>query len=72
MSYKMSQYANWVKANMLNSKTHYQYWKDDYTFIRGVYDTNTNKGIEQVYLLSDEYEVDKTEEILSDLSLYQE
>lgn len=68
----MSQYTNWVKANMGKSKTHYQYWKDDYTFIRGVYDTNTNKGIEQIFMLSEENEVDKTEEILEDLSLYQE
>ena len=69
----MSQYANWIKTNMLNpNKTYYQYWKDDYTFIRGVYDVNTNKGIEQIYLLSDENEVDKTDEILEDLKLYQE
>lgn len=68
----MSQYSNWVEANMSSSKTQYQYWKDDYTFVRGVYDTNTNKGIEQVFLLSDEYEVDKTEEILEDLKLYHE
>jgi hypothetical protein len=68
----MSQYATWVKANTSNSKTHYQYWKDNYTFIRGVYDTNTNKGMEQVFLLSDEYEIDKTEEILEDLKLYHE
>ena len=72
MSHKMSQYVSWVKANMGNSKTYYKYWKDDYTFIRGVYDKNTNKGIEQVLLLSDEYEIDKTEEILEDLKLYHE
>ncbi|HZK00052.1 MAG TPA: hypothetical protein VFC79_08595 [Tissierellaceae bacterium] len=72
MSYKMSQYANWVKANMYNSKSYYQFWKDDYTFVRGVYDKHTNKGMEQVYLLSDEYEIDKTDENYEDLSLYQE
>lgn len=72
MSYKMSQYASWVKANIGNSKTYYKYWKDDYTFIRGVYDKNTNKGIEQVFMLSEENEVDKTDEILEDLKLYHE
>ena len=68
----MSQYSNWVKANMYNSKSYYQFWKDDYTFVRGVYDKHTNKGIEQVFLLSDEYGIDKTEEILEDLKLYHE
>lgn len=69
----MSQYNNWVEANILNSnKSYYQYWKDDDTLIRGVYDTDTNKGIEQIFSLKDEYEIDKTEEILEDLALYQE
>ena len=68
----MSQYANWVKANMHNSKSYYQYWKDNYTFVRGVYDVHTNKGIEQIYLLSEEIEIDKTDETLEDLSLYHE
>lgn len=68
----MSKYNNWVKANMYNTKSYYQYWKDDFTFVRGVYDVNTNKGIEQVYILSEEIEVDKTGEINNDISLYQE
>lgn len=72
MSYKMSQYSNWVKANMYNSKSYYQVWRDDYTFVRGVYDKHTNKGIEQVYLLSDEYEIDRSEKILEDARLYAE
>ena len=68
----MSQYNNWVKSNMYNTKSYYQYWKDDFTFVRGVFDVNTNKGVEQVYLLSEEIEVDKTDEINNDVFGYQE
>jgi hypothetical protein len=69
----MSKYSNWINQNKYNpNKSYCQYWRDDDTFIRYVYDTNTGKGVEEVYFLKDEYEIDKTDEILEDLSLYQE
>ena len=44
----------------------------DERFKRYVYDTNTGIGVEEVYFLNNEYEIDKTDEILEDLKLYQE
>jgi len=69
----MSLYNNWVEINMLNpNKSYYQYRKVDYTLIRGVYNKATNKGIEQIFSLKDEYEIDKTDELLDDIFKYQE
>ena len=47
-------------------------WKDNYTFVRGAYNTSTNKGVDRCFYLSDEYEIIKTEEILEDLKTIHE
>jgi len=64
----MTKYNQFVKAHP--NRIDYQYWKDDKTIIRYTYDNKTFKGIEQVYKLADEYEIDKTEEIMQDLFGY--
>lgn len=69
----MSKYSEWIKNNILNpNKDHYDKWLDEDTFVRGVYDKETGKGIERKYILSNEYEVDKTDEINEDRRKYQE
>jgi len=66
----MTKFNQFVKAHP--NYIDYQYWKDNLTFVRYAYDKNTYKGIEQVYKLVDEYEIDKTEEIMKDLYEYTE
>jgi hypothetical protein len=67
----MSDYSNWIRNNG-SDKIEYQYWEDDYTYKRGVYNMRTGKGIEQVLIVADEYEIDKSEEIVEDLKKYAE
>lgn len=65
----MTKYNQFVKDNP--NCIEYQYWKDDMTLVRYAYN-NTGKGIEQVYKLVDEYEIDKSEEIIKNLYGYTE
>ena len=70
----MTKYYEWLIKNLRNTnKIHYHRWEDDNTtYIQGVYDEETKQGIEQVFTLQKEYEIDKTEEIKEDLRKYQE
>lgn len=65
----MTKFNQFIKAN--KDYIEYQYWKDDMTLVRYAYN-NTGKGIEQVYKLVNEYEIDKSDEIIKDLYRYTE
>jgi hypothetical protein len=60
---------------MLNpNKEYYKDYKrsDDEFYIRGVYDRITGKGVEQIFKLHSESEIDKSNEMLEDIYRYQE
>jgi stringent starvation protein B len=62
-----------MKDNLRNpNKSYYQYWMDDYTHVMGVYDKETGKGIERMFKLDKEYEINKTIENDKDKFMYQE
>lgn len=66
-------YNQWVRANIYNAnKVLYKCWRDDSTYVIGAYDKTTGKGVERVFKLAEEYEVDKTAEIEDDVHKYQE
>lgn len=71
----MSLYSEWCKENMLNpNKEYYKDYKrsDDEFYIRGVFDRTTGKGIEQIFKLHSESEIDKSTELQENLYRYQE
>lgn len=69
----MSKYSDWLVKNIYNkNKSFYNEWRDEVTYVKGVYDDETGDGIEQVYKLVEEVEVNKTKEILDDIYKYQE
>lgn len=70
MVINLTKYKNWVQANKDCITS--QYWKDDFTFVRYAYDKITGKGVEQVYILTDENEIDKSDEIKRDIIKYAE
>ena len=68
----MTKYDSWARFNKDEPRSYYKYWKDDKTFVRGSYSNITGIGVEQIYKLTDEIKIDRSEKILEDARLYAE
>lgn len=72
MVINMTKYDSWERFNKDEPCSYYEYWKDDETFVRGSYSDITGIGVEQIYTLIDEIDIDRSKELLEDARLYTE
>lgn len=72
MVINMTKYTSWVRFNKDEPRSNYKYWKDDETFVRGSYSNITGIGVEQIYKLTEEKDIDRSKELLEDAQYYAE
>jgi len=72
MVIKMTKYSSWARFNKDEPRSYYQHWTDDKTFVRGSYSNITGIGVEQIYTLIDEIDIDRSKELLEDAQYYAE
>lgn len=69
----MITYSDFMKTNRKSENlSTYEYWLNDYTYIRGAYDLRTGKGIEQVLELTKEQEVNRKAADIEEARKYHE